>query len=134
MFVNVAKLVLQIPEAGSLKARRQVVRSFKDRLRSRLPVSVAEVGDVEKYQVAELGVVMVSGDAVRCKETIGKVIALANSLPDAVLAEVRTELFSFGEGGRQLPLRLHPLVPPTADVGELPWGDGGSRDDDKEES
>ena len=103
MFVGVAKFVLHIPEAASLKERRRVVKSFKDRLRSRFGVSVAEIGDLEKYQVAEIGVSVVSNEAAQCDEVMSHVATLANTLPNAVLAEVRTEVLSFGKGGRQLP-------------------------------
>ncbi len=136
MFVKVTKVVLQIPGAASLKARRQVVRSFKDRVRARYPVSVAEVGDVERYQVAELAFAMVSGAAARCDEVMDQVVALANRLPDAVLAEVRTETIAFGSGGSSLPLRLEPL--PEGDVSredegmsDLPWA-GSTKEPDRE--
>ena len=61
MFIGVLRLVFQIPAAASLKDRRRVVKSFKDRVRARFPVSIAEVGDLERYQVATLGVAVVSG-------------------------------------------------------------------------
>jgi uncharacterized protein YlxP (DUF503 family) len=99
MFVGVARLVLQIPGARSLKDRRQVVKSFKDRLRARLPVSVAEVGDVERYQVATLGVATVSGDASHCDEVLARATSMARSLGGAVLADVATEIVPFGTGG-----------------------------------
>lgn len=99
MFVGVARIVLQIPGARSLKDRRQVVRSLKDRLRARLPVSVAEVGDVERYQVATLGVAVVSSDSVRCDEVLGSVGQMARSHGGAVLADLGTEIVPFGRGG-----------------------------------
>jgi hypothetical protein len=100
MFVGVARLVLQIPGARSLKDRRRVVKAFKDRVRARLPVSVAEVGDVERHQVATLGVAVVSGDSDRCREVLSRVRSLADQVGDAVLADVRTEVVSFGAGGQ----------------------------------
>jgi uncharacterized protein YlxP (DUF503 family) len=99
MFVGVARVVLQIPGARSLKDRRQVVKSLKDRLRARLPVSVAEVGDVERHQVATLGVAVVSGDAARCDEVLGSVGNMARSHAGAVLADLGTEVVPFGRGG-----------------------------------
>ncbi|MFM2077254.1 MAG: hypothetical protein RJA49_1144, partial [Actinomycetota bacterium] len=46
MFVGVARIVLQIPGARSLKDRRRVVTGLKDRTRATLPVSIAEIGDL----------------------------------------------------------------------------------------
>lgn len=77
-----------------------MVKSFKDRLRARLPVSVAEVGDVEKPGVATLGVAVVSGDSVRCHEILAAASQMGRVLPNAVLADVRTEVVPFGKGGR----------------------------------
>ena len=102
MFIGVARLVLQIPGARSLKDRRRVVKSFKDRARARLPVSIAEVGDVERYQVATLGVAGVSGDSARCSEVLSHVSSLASGLSDALLADVATEVVAFGAGGSSL--------------------------------
>jgi uncharacterized protein YlxP (DUF503 family) len=102
MFVGVARLVIQIPGARSLKDRRRVVKSFKDRARARLPVSIAEIGDVERYQVATLGVAVVSGDSARCSEVLSHAASMAGNLSDAVLADVATEIVSFGAGGSNL--------------------------------
>lgn len=102
MFVGVARLVLQIPGARSLKDRRQVVKSFKERARARLPVSISEVGDVERHQVATLGAVTVARESAHCTSVIAQLTEMAGSLPDGVLADVRTEVLSFGEGGEGL--------------------------------
>jgi uncharacterized protein len=99
MFVGVLRIVIQIPGARSLKDRRSVVRSFKDRVRARLRVSIAEVGDVERWQVATFGVSAVSRERASCEETMSHALSVARSLPDAVVADVRTEVLSFGRGG-----------------------------------
>ncbi len=99
MFVGVARLVLQIPGARSLKDRRRVVKSFKDRVRARLPVSIAEIGDLERLQVATLGVAVVARDSVRCNEVLAHAAGHARTLAQAVLADVATEVVSFGDGG-----------------------------------
>lgn len=100
MFVGVARFVLQIPGARSLKDRRQVVRSLKERLRARLPVSVAEVGDVDRYQVATLGVAVVSGESARCREVLDAARGMAGTTADALLADAAAEVLPFGTSGR----------------------------------
>ena len=102
MFVGVARFVLQIPGARSLKERRKVVKSFKDRVRARLPVSVAEVGDVERHQVATVAVAVVSRDSSRCQEILSGAAKMAAGLSGALLADVATEIVPFGEGGSGL--------------------------------
>jgi uncharacterized protein YlxP (DUF503 family) len=99
MHVGVMRLVLEIPGARSLKDKRQVVRSFKERVKSRLSVSIAEVDHHDKLQRATFGVAVVSGDAGVCEELLGRVTSMAGSLPDAILADRATEMIPFGEGG-----------------------------------
>ncbi len=79
-----------------------MVRSFKGRLASRMNVSVAEVGDVERHQVAQLGVVTVARESGVCHRVLNDVRRIASTLPDAVLADVRGEILSLGEGGTGL--------------------------------
>ena len=99
MHVGVMRLVLEIPGARSLKDKRQVVRSFKERVKSRLSISIAEVGHLDKLQLAMFGVAVVSGDAAVCEELLGRVTSMAGSLPDAILADRATEMIPFGDGG-----------------------------------
>jgi uncharacterized protein len=102
MFVGVGRLVIQIPGARTIKDRRRVVKSFKDRVRAKLPVSVAEVGDLEALQVATFGLAVVANETGRCHEILAAALAMARVLPDAVLCDVRTEVLPFGGGGKGL--------------------------------
>ena len=100
MHVGVMRLVLEIPGAQSLKDKRQVVRSFKERVKSRVAVSIAEVGHLDKLQLAAFGVAVVSGDAAVCEEVLGRVTALAGALPNAVLTDRAVEIVPFGDEGK----------------------------------
>ena len=61
----IAKLTVEIsiPHAQSIKDRRQVVRSLKDKLRNGFNVSVAELDDATLWNRATLGVVAISGSS-----------------------------------------------------------------------
>ncbi|MFN8549801.1 MAG: DUF503 domain-containing protein [Polyangiaceae bacterium] len=130
MFVGVARLTLQIPGARSLKDRRQVVKSFKERVRARLPVSIAEVGDVERHQVASLGAATVGHDSTYCTKILSELRELAGTLPDAILADVRTEILSFGPGGEGIEGGIESSLgsrsAPPGDFSDLAekWGKG----------
>lgn len=102
MFVGVLRAVLQIPASRSLKDRRRVVRSAKERLRARQPVSVAEVGDVELLQRATLGIAVVARESSVCEETLTACRNMLSTLRDAVLADTRSEIVSFGSAGSEL--------------------------------
>jgi uncharacterized protein YlxP (DUF503 family) len=129
MFVGVSRLVLQIPGSRSLKDRRQVVKSFKERVRARFPLSISEVGDLERHQVATLGAVTVARDAAYCTSVLSKLTDAASSLPDAVLSDVRTEIIPFGSGGEGIQggiesRALDTRESPTGDFDDLAekWG------------
>lgn len=99
MFVGVARMILSIPGARSLKDKRRVVHSFRDRVRARLNASIAEVGELERYQVATLGVTVVARDSAHVSELLAEVTHLGGVLREALLADVATEIVAFGAGG-----------------------------------
>jgi uncharacterized protein len=53
-------LEIRIEHAQSLKDKRQVVRSLKDKLRHHFNVSVAELEETDLWQRATIGVVSIS--------------------------------------------------------------------------
>ena len=62
MVVGIVRIELHVPAARSLKDKRHVVRSLKDRIRERAQASVAEVDHQDLWQRAGLAVVTVSTD------------------------------------------------------------------------
>ena len=63
MVIGACTLELHIPGNGSLKGKRQIVRSLVARLRNEFNISVAEVGALDAWQSAIIGVVCVSNDS-----------------------------------------------------------------------
>ncbi|MDX2054422.1 MAG: DUF503 domain-containing protein [Polyangiaceae bacterium] len=124
MFVGVARYVLQIPGARSLKDRRQVVKSLKERLRARLGLSVAEVGDIERYQVATLGLAVVGRNSGLCRETLAKVTQMVGTAKDSILADCRTEIIAFGAAGKGLKEGLETLDLTELGAAEVSYPDG----------
>ena len=59
--IGLLTVELHFPEAQSLKAKRMVVKSIKDRIRRKFNVSIAETGYLDLWQRSELAVVSVSG-------------------------------------------------------------------------
>jgi uncharacterized protein YlxP (DUF503 family) len=62
MVIGACSLELYLPGNGSLKGKRQVIKSLLARLRKEFNVSVAEVGAHDVWQSAVVGVVCVSND------------------------------------------------------------------------
>jgi uncharacterized protein YlxP (DUF503 family) len=97
MFVGVLRLSFHVPHARSLKDKRSVVRRFRDRVRSRFDVSIAEVGDQDLLQRAVFGVSVVSGDAKVCDSVLADVARAAELQEDAVLTDRATEVIPMGD-------------------------------------
>ncbi|MDP9149603.1 MAG: DUF503 domain-containing protein [Myxococcota bacterium] len=97
MFVGVLRLTFHVPEARSLKDKRRVVRSFRDRVRSRFDVSIAEVASQDEHQRAVFGVCVASGDATVCDSVLEQVAHVAETLGDAVLTHRATEIVTIGD-------------------------------------
>ena len=62
MFVGVAQVELFIPESGSLKSKRFVLKSIKTKIRNKFNVSVAEIDNNDKWQRSSIGLAVVSND------------------------------------------------------------------------
>ena len=63
MFTLSARLSFFIPQAMSLKDKRQVRRSLIEKTRNRFKVSIAEIDTQDVHQTLTIGIAVVSGDA-----------------------------------------------------------------------
>lgn len=97
MHVGVLKLTFHIPHARSLKDKRAVVRRFRDRVRARFDVSIAEVAAQDLHQRAVFGVAVVSSDAAVCDSLLEQVAHEAETQPNAVLTDRATEMIAVGD-------------------------------------
>ncbi len=82
---------LRVFGARSLKEKRKVLKSLKDRL-LRLNLSVSEVADNDKWQAATIGMAMVSNDAAFLNSVIDKVILDIESEDEVEILAVKTEI------------------------------------------
>jgi uncharacterized protein YlxP (DUF503 family) len=91
--IGVAKVVLHLPESGSLKAKRHVVHGLLRRVRAQFQVSAAEVGELDRWQLAELAIATVSGDGRHAEEVLAAVLSYIESHSDgARITDVSTEV------------------------------------------
>jgi len=74
MFIGSVVFDLHIPYANSLKSKRMVVKSFKEKLRSKFNVSVAEIGGQDTWQTAQIAVVTVAQDQHQVEKSIQSIV------------------------------------------------------------
>jgi uncharacterized protein YlxP (DUF503 family) len=91
--VGVGHVTLHIVESHSLKDKRRVVRSLVERARGRFNASVAEVGDLDSWQVATLAFSVVSNSGAHADEMLAEIVRFIEAnAPFGALADVATEL------------------------------------------
>ena len=98
MIIAVLQFELLIPDPESIKDKRRVVRSVKDRLHRDFQCAVAEVGALDNLGVARMGLAIVSNDGRHAGQVLDRITERLRALPDAHLGDCRRELIS-GQGG-----------------------------------
>jgi len=92
MFVGIVRIELHLPGSSSLKDKRSVVRSLKERIRQRVHASVAEVDHQDLWQRAALGVAVVSGERRQVGEMLEAVRRLVDAAHGAELLDWQEQL------------------------------------------
>jgi len=74
MNVGVCKIELRLPENQSLKGKRRVLKSITSRIRSKFNVSIAEVDEQDRWQLATIGICFVSNNSRYTNQVLSKVV------------------------------------------------------------
>jgi uncharacterized protein YlxP (DUF503 family) len=119
MVIGVLQFELVIDASESLKDKRRVVRSLKDRLHRDHLVSVAEIGALEIWNLAVMGLAIVSRDAGYVNPVLDRIVAKLGSLPEARLRDFTRDVLN----ADQLP------GTEVAEDGSPLWTDAERRDD-----
>jgi hypothetical protein len=85
MTVGLLTLELHIPQAQSLKDKRQILRSLKDKLRGHFNVAVSELEYHDTWQRSVIGIVTISNEQQHVEESLQKVLAEADRILGPVL-------------------------------------------------
>jgi hypothetical protein len=92
MLVGTLQVRMVVREARSLKDKRQVVLSIKDRLRNNFNVSVAEVDAQDDHKRIVLGVAMVSNETMHLRKSLSQVVEALRAHPVAQLVDFDMEV------------------------------------------
>lgn len=92
MVVGSLKVRLLVRESRSLKDKRQVVRSIKDRLRNAFNVSIAEVDALDDRRLAVLGFALVGHEPYVVRITLEKIVEALRGHPIAELIDHELEV------------------------------------------
>ena len=90
--MGVCTIELWIPESQSLKDKRQVLHSVKDRLRGKFNLSIAEVDGQDLWQKAVLGMACVANDGSHVEQVLEQALNVIKSMPTIEVVRVHREL------------------------------------------
>ena len=91
MHVGILQLDLSIPSAESLKDKRRVILSLKDRIANSHNVSVAEVDRMDEHRRCIMGIAMVSNDKRYVEGGLSRIVDFVRTNSDVTLLDFQTE-------------------------------------------
>lgn len=93
MVIGVLEVSFRLPESGSLKDKRQVVRSLKERIRNRFNVSVAETEGHQTWRSCTLAFAAVASQQAVIERDFETIIGMIEARPEMEQVESWTEYY-----------------------------------------
>ena len=118
MKVALLQFDLEIHDTESLKDKRRVVKSLKDRLHREDMVSIAEIGLLDNMHAARLGLACVGNSVPHLQSVLDRIIAKLKTTPGASLGATFKEILhgdgsgDLGFGGEELDDDTEPMPTP----------------------
>lgn len=94
LHIGVLQFSIDIPHATSLKDKRSVVKSMKDRLRRSFNISIAEIDDLDEITTATLAAVHGGNEVAHVNSTLDRLLNTLQDWRDARLTDHQIEIFS----------------------------------------
>ena len=91
MYVVLISFEVLVEGSSSLKMKRGVINRIKDRIRSRFNASVAEIGYLDKWQRAAMGVSLISNEKKKLQKDVDAIQALLLSFTDMSVTQFTVE-------------------------------------------
>jgi uncharacterized protein YlxP (DUF503 family) len=98
MLVAVLVAELRLPDAQSLKDKRQRLSGVLARIRSRFPVSVAETGFHDLWQRSRIGVALATTDEALARSMMDRIRDQVGGGGEVELLDSRVEIIDIEEG------------------------------------
>ena len=94
MIIGVLKLEFHLHGNDSLKGKRKVAASLKQKLRNKFNVAVAEVAEQDVLDRLHLAVVTVANETAKVESRLAKALAMVEAVSPVELYRCRTEVFA----------------------------------------
>lgn len=92
MIIGICTCEIFIFNANSLKSKRSVVKSIIEKSKNKFNISIAEVGENDKWQKSIIAFSTISNDQTIVEETIEKVINFFDSYSEIEIINIKREI------------------------------------------
>lgn len=93
MTIGLLKIDLHIPDSGSLKEKRMVTKSLKDRLRRKFNITITESDNHDKWQRVTLGIATINTSARYANQILSGVVKFIEGTKEAEILKYEIEMF-----------------------------------------
>ena len=90
--MGILEMRVSVFDAMSLKDKRRVIKSLKDRIGGKYNVSIAEVGGNDNIRTAVLGVAMVANEGSFVDSALSKIVDFVRAMPKLSLVDYHIEM------------------------------------------
>jgi len=90
--IGVLQIEISVIDAMSLKDKRRVVKSIKDRIANGHNVSIAEIGALDEHRRSILGMAMVGNDGRYVEGALSKLVDFIRAVPQVSLLDYQIEM------------------------------------------
>lgn len=94
MIIGVLKVTLLLHGNDSLKGKRQVANSLKQKLRNKFNAAVAEIENLDDHGTLVLAVVTVSNETQRVETSLNKALSMIQEATSEEVAQVDMDILS----------------------------------------
>ncbi len=136
MVVGVCRISLMLGESSSLKDKRAVLRKIKDRVHHKFNCAIAEVGDQDAWQSAQVGFAVVSNERGFTQSMVQRILAFIDDMAVAKMVDDEQDYIDYGDGQLEgasageyphwedeqpAPGKARPPAPPDVEESDTPY-------------
>jgi hypothetical protein len=92
MVVGILSIKVVMRSSRSLKDKRRIIKSLKDKTRNKFNVSVSEIEDQDNHRCSKIGVVMVGTDRQYVNSKLSSIISSFRFFPQVELVDYELDL------------------------------------------
>lgn len=92
MLIGTLHINFKLHGITSLKTKRRISNSLKQKLKNKFNMAVAEVGSEDSLDCLEIGMVTLANEKSRVEEILSKALAMIEAISEEDIMQVKTEI------------------------------------------